>query len=286
MGILGHSPCRGGRISVALCAVSVSAMGCASSALHRSRSVLVNRNSTGWRALPTDGVVSTYARAINLRATDVPQSQAVPRSEGGPTQGGPFGSQVERCDGAETANVYGVRSPVYLRRGGVVTASVQSGVYIGNGSSQIARDVEDTLKIRGRECLRQSILANMLSESRNAPAQELLESNPSRRIGSPSSPVSTEKSRSFQPLFSNVSVSTRDLLIGTQPVYELRTTAHMAVISGSTPNVNYYRTLFAFRRGRLMVVLTSTGFRRPVPQGEEHRLLTILSSRTQGAVSH
>lgn len=111
--------------------------------------------------------IISYARNINLRLADVPQYVRVKSPRARVTTLGPFGAEVENCDGvgSRAGKTVGVTSQTFEnsatrhRTVGLFPMDrVQSAVYVLSSPALARREVGAVISPLGRKCLKDSIL--------------------------------------------------------------------------------------------------------------------------------
>ncbi len=236
-----------------LCAMSVFAVGCAGTG---SASMASARE----KIKPVNAVA--YGLHVNLRASDVPGFVAArfPRSQR--INFGPFGANIEKCDGVSNVQeVVGMRSQRFQhtgslpgeRRNLIPHESAQSAVYVMSDSELAHREVAAAMSSRGLQCA--------VSKNVN---------------------VKPEGTGAEVPLLNKITISSVQLRVDGTPIVGVRTAAHETIeTSGPSDASNYYQDLWAFAVGRAVITLTVVGSPHPFPTAEERRLLSVLYARAR-----
>jgi len=234
-----------------LSVMSVLAVGCASTGSASMANV-------GEKIKPVNAVA--YGLHVNLHASDVPEFVAArfPRSQR--INSGPFGANIEKCDGVSGAQeVVGMRSQRFQhagplpgeRRNLIPHESAQSAVYVMSDSELAHREVTAAMSSRGRQC----------AVSKNVA-------------------VKPEGTGTEVPLLNKINISNVQIRVDGTPIVGVRTAAHETIeASGPSDASNYYQDLWAFAVGRAVITLTVVGSPQPFPTAEERRLLSVLYAR-------
>jgi hypothetical protein len=230
-----------------------------------------SRASTGTANTHVTAQDITYADAINLRAADVPGLVGAKLTRQRPTRSGPFGTEMETCDGGVVGAgaVIGISSQRFRRsneRHGHVLSfsdtllpieSVHSAVYILRSAALAFQDFTAANSARARACLKHLILS---------------EDATTRREGASHS----------EPLFAQVEASSLPSPLRGVSGYGLRITAALAIEApGTEGRSKYYEDSFGFVIGRTVITLNTTGDPQPFPSASERRLLSLLYCRAE-----
>jgi hypothetical protein len=247
------------RITLAALAVAVIVVlvaGCGSS----------NTASNGASGAMTTAQDVAFARAVNLRAADIPElteEKAEPPDH--ETRTGPLGRAIESCDGAggPARAIVGITSPEFRRstaRGTVLvlglSESVRSAVYFVPSAPLAAREYAATASSRASSCLMRNLVREHVTTKREGGAA--------------------------QPFFTQIGVSSLPSPLRGLPIYWLRWSARLAFeapgFRGRVPSFNDY---LGFAIGRAIVTLHERSGRCPFPATTERRLLSLLYSRAK-----
>ena len=198
-----------------------------------------------------------YARAVNLRASDVPGmvSRVRERRAGAP----PLGAAVARCDGGviRADEVVGIRSPRFRNQpqhqSGQGSASIRlsteavtSEVYVMRSEALAHKDVAAAISPRGRACL-----------------------------------ARVRKRAEAERLERHVEVSALPVALAGTSAYGLRVSGVEVGEPHSSSGAHIYSDTFGFAVGPAEVVLRATGMGHPVKSSTARRLLAVLYSRAK-----
>ncbi len=219
------------------CAVAVS--GCAAS----------NPSASGTPRAPA---ADTFARAVNLSSSDVPEmSQLSPEASAPPP--GPTDAAFARCDGEA--------SP-YLR-----VANVRSGEF-STGAAGHSQLVSSAVEVLPSAAMAAGNLAAFDSARGRACYVRFVEAANRRRAGA------------LRYSGSEIS-SLANPLRGDAPSFARRVTSTLSGTraDGTRVSVRVYHDTYAFVLGACEVDLIAVGFSTPVPAATERRLVELLYAR-------
>jgi hypothetical protein len=207
-----------------------------------------------------------FAKAVNLRPSDVQGlvgSTVALRRE---TKHGPYGSLGERCAGGvdEPGEVFGVLSQSFSRNYEYQSSlfpieSVSSAVYLLRSDATASHEVAVFASARARSCLKHDNFEQVVTAG--------------------------SKRESF---FTHVKISALFLSAGSVPARGHRVTAVDAAflhVSRTKGRPNYYEDSLSFSVGPAVITLTATGSPRPFPVATERRLLLLLYRRAEASSS-
>ncbi len=214
--------------------------------------------STAASATAANPRAVAYARAVNLRASDVPGmvSRLRERRAAAP----PLGAAVARCDGGvlRADEVVGIRSPRFRNqpqqhRAGQGSAStrlsteaVTSQVYVMRSEALAHKDVAAAASPRGRACLER-----------------------------------VRKRAEAEHLERHVEVSALPVALAGTSAYGLRVGGVEVGEPHTSSGTHIYADTFGFAVGPAEVVLRATGMGHPVKSSTVRRLLAALYSRAK-----
>jgi hypothetical protein len=222
----------------------------------------------------TKSQAMAYARAVNLRASDVPGLVVTGASD---TAKGPLGNQAETCGIAAHAGTgAGITSQTFQRFGAhtnsskIYTQTVLSTVYVMQNAAQAARE---TAAI-GAAANNPAVVTCVKHAFANArPEDEEEEHHAGPTVGNPT----TEP-----PIFSHVEVSalrSDDLVV---QAMGLQIKAHSAIEApGRNGPSNIYVHWLGYAVGPAVITLVDVGNPRPFPTAIEQRLLLLLYRRAK-----
>jgi hypothetical protein len=204
-----------------------------------------------------------YAKAVNLRPSDLRSLAGSTIALRRETKYGPFGTLGERCAGGADApgEVFGVLSQRFARpehEGSLFPIeSVFSAVYVLRSDAMASHDVAVFGSARARSCLKRDSFEQAVNRG------------------------SKQERESF---FTHVKISRLVLSAGSVPALGLRVTAVDAAFlhaPGTKGRPNYYEDFVAFAVGPTVITLKATGSPRPFSVATERRLLSSLYRRAQ-----
>ncbi len=239
---------------LALAGTAVLLAGCGSGS-HASSSSATLRASTHL----TNPETVAYARAVNLRAADVPGLVPAARQKEGT---GIFLGRCERPAGSGEA--VGIPSQAFRQNlehkkgSGILSIypeeSVRSVVYTTTSSTLAAHAITVAIGTVGQACLRQSFLAG-------------------------GGIVSSESGQ--EPVFTKSIVSELHIPVGRVQIRGMRASASLAADMANAPNRQpYYEDVLGFSSGPHEIFLKITSSPRN-PTATDRRLLTLLYSRAR-----
>ncbi len=220
-----------------------------------------------------EGQAVTDARAVNLRAGDLPDLVAVGGSRS--SENAPLGGLGSACHvvTVPTGSLGAVASPTFQRQqkstrhatSYLPLEAVSSGVSIVRSAALASREIAQVKAAASSSavvtCLKRHLAgqrANVVSEG--------------AKSGAPAG----------KPLFSHVQVSALPSPIQGVPAFGLRISADFAIkVPGTKGASRYYEDFFGFATGHAVVVLSDTSSPRPVPAATERRLLSLLHTRAE-----
>lgn len=244
----------GRRLSVAwiISGVAVFAVGCGASS--------VGTRDPGGPVSESHAIA--YAKAVNLRPSDVQGlvgSTVALRRE---TKYGPFGTLGERCTGGvdTPGEVFGVLSQRFSRNYERQSSffpieSVFSAVYLLRSDAIASHEVAVFVSARARSCLKRDNYDH-----------------------------ATITGTKREPSFTDVKIAPLSLPAGRASAHGDRVTAVEAAFL-EAPRVrgrpNYYEDFVGFSVGPAVITLHATGSPRPFPAATERRLLSLLYRRAE-----
>jgi hypothetical protein len=222
------------------------------------------------KAPPTKARATTYARAVNLRASDVHGLIVTGASYAAK---GPLGAGGGACGVAVPAGaVVGIYSQTFQRLGASTNASreytqgVASVVYVMRSAALASRELAAVTAVPGDPtvvtCLKRYVESIRLEEE-------------DERSVTGRKPIG-------EPIFSDAEVSALRSSAGAMQADGLQIKAHSAVRSpGMKGPFNFYEGCLAFAVGPAVVMLEDTGTPRSFPAVTERRLLALLYRRAK-----
>jgi hypothetical protein len=199
-----------------------------------------------------------YARAVNLRASDLPALVGDRRGER-VAKSYPFaqcGRGISHVGQVLGVFSQGLGSKMKRRRGNSYTLSllpterVSSAVYVMQSAGIAARDLAAARGAEIRACIKRALEGGTVEKG--------------------------------EPIFSRIDVSTLPSPWRPRLVFGQRVTASLGLSPSSTGGrTPYYEDLFAFTVGPAVVTLDAIGDPRPFPAGTERRLLALLHRRAE-----
>jgi hypothetical protein len=256
---------------VALCAV-VSLAGCGakrnSPSATSSSAAQTETSHSGALGATSRQQAVTYADAVNLRTSDVPQLAAKPLNSRRTTRFGPF----HPCDGGVLGpgRVVGVRSPRFEHSNSPTEGeasspallplqSVSSTVYVTETAALASRQLAAIRTASARACIKRRFYEGGVSGGRGA--------------------------RPREPLLTDTKVSPSTPPLPDAPSFALRVTGRLAIaVPGTKGRSNYEDDALGFALGRVLIVLHTTGDPHPFPPGLERKLVRSLYRRAKLAL--
>jgi hypothetical protein len=189
-----------------------------------------------------------YARAVNLRGSDVPQMHRVSREHVAVARPSAAAALISRCAGGVSplVRVADVRSARFARRG----ETVRSDVEIKPSAALAASDSAALRSPRGQACILQVL--------KRAGGRARLSARRGKR---------------------QVAVSARTPVAGVPRSLEVRVVTTIAPTRGAP--FRRYTDLLAFQLGPAEISLVALGVQRPVASATERRLLALLYARAK-----
>jgi len=197
-----------------------------------------------------------YANAINLRAADVPGLEESGRSTKREMAAGPFGRQLDRCEGTAARDdvVIGISSPRFVDISSRPLQSVRSGVYFFKNEALAHRYLAGADNARFAACVKTVFF--------NEPKT-----------------ITREGSKVAQPMFSDPHISTLPASLPGVRTYGLRLAVHAAF--GGPDGSESYEDFLSFVRGDTVITLNATSEAHPFPAATEQHLLSLLYTRAE-----
>jgi hypothetical protein len=210
---------------------------------------------------------SDYARAVNLRSSDVPYFESIPdEDEEDPEEARRHDRELMSCIGIEEdpdplAEVkspeFGTDSPGELLR-------VASTVEVGADAERAAQELRLIRSRRAERCL-QDVYASAIEEEESSTAE--VSDASVARMRSPAPDIEDGFAYRFSASVT-VHRSTSEL-----------TAYRPAAEPGASVTLKVYVDIIGFLAGRASVTLTATGAPTPVSRTLEHNLLRVLRER-------
>ena len=210
---------------------------------------------------------SDYARAVNLRASDVPYFEPIPdEDEEDPEAARRHDRELMRCVGVEEdpEPLAEVKSPEFGTDSPGELLRVASAVEVGADPERAARELKLIRSRRAERCL-QRVYASAIEEEESSTA-EVSDASVSR-VRFPAPDIEGGFAYRFSASVT-VHRSTSEL-----------TAYRLATESDASLTVKVYVDIIGFLVGPASVSLTATGAPTPVSRTLEHNLLRVLHER-------
>jgi hypothetical protein len=210
---------------------------------------------------------SDYARAVNLRASDVPYFEPIPdNEEEDPEEARKRDRELMRCVGVEEdpEPLAEVKSPEFGTDSPGELLRVSSTVEVGADAARAARELRLIRSRRAEHCL-QRVYASAIEEEESSTAEV--------------SDVSVSRARFPAPDIEDGFSYRFSASVTVHPSTSELTAYRPAAEPNASVTVRIYVDIIGFVVGPTSVSLTATGVPTPVSRTLEHNLLRVLNER-------